>query len=93
MKGMKTGGRQAGTPNKATEETRELVQKFVAKNWTKIQKDYDSMEPAERLKFITSLLRFVLPPPLHEYENLSDEDLNKIISELKNMGYDTLSKD
>jgi hypothetical protein len=86
-------GRKKGSPNRTTEQMRTMVQGFIETNWTKIQKDFDKLEPSERLKFLSSLLKHVLPAPLNEFENLSDEDLNKIITELKNMGYDTFSKD
>lgn len=37
MKGEKTGGRQAGTPNKATAHAREAIARFVDGNADKLQ--------------------------------------------------------
>jgi hypothetical protein len=73
----KTGGRKAGSRNKTTEQLRGLIQTFIEKNWNRIQKDFDAMEPDERLKFLSSLLKHVLPCPL-SLDKLSESQLSQL---------------
>jgi hypothetical protein len=76
-KRTKTGGRKAGTPNKTTEQLRSLVQCFIEKNFSRIQKDFDLMKPGERVMFLNSLLRHVLPEPV-SFEKLSETQLEQL---------------
>lgn len=77
-------GRPRGKPNKSTDELREIVQKFLEDNLETMQKDYDSLKPVERLAFIEKLFKHVLPAPLQELERLTDEQLDELITRLKN---------
>lgn len=77
-------GRPRGKPNKSTDELREIVQKFLEDNLETMQKDYDSLEPKERLAFIEKLFKHVLPAPLQELERLTDDQLDELINRLKN---------
>jgi len=61
MKGIKTGGRQAGTPNKYVKELRANVQLLVQNNLDKLQEDLDKLKPVDRVKAVTELAKFVLP--------------------------------
>lgn len=79
----KTGGRKKGTPNRSTDELRNLLQSFINTNMETLQTDYDKLEPKDRLNFINSLLRHVLPAPLQELERLTDEQLDELINRLK----------
>jgi hypothetical protein len=45
MRGQKTGGRTAGTPNKTTKEMRELITDLSYKY---LASDLESLEPRER---------------------------------------------
>ena len=40
MKGLKTGGRQKGTPNKITAENREFLSNLFSENYELIQQDF-----------------------------------------------------
>lgn len=73
----KYGGRKRGTPNRSTEQLRSAVHSFVEHNWDSIQIDYDAMKPAERLSFINSLLRHVLPDPI-SIERLTESQLDQL---------------
>lgn len=73
----KSGGRKAGTPNRTTEQIRELIQTFIEANLPRLQADFDEMKPAERLNFINSLLRHVLPEPV-SFEKLSETQLSQL---------------
>ncbi len=84
MKGEKTGGRKPGSLNKTTADHREKINSFISKNWGKVQKDFNLMEPKDRLAFMEKLLRYTTPTlsaisAKVNYESLTDEDLEKII--------------
>lgn len=70
-------GKRKGTPNKSTEQLRGAVQAFIEKNWEQLQTDFDSAKPNERLTFINSLLRHVLPEPI-SFERLSELQLQQL---------------
>jgi hypothetical protein len=76
-------GRKPNTPNKTTDELRLLLQSFIELNLVDIQGNYDLLEPKEKLIIIEKLLKLVLPPPLHELNRLTDEQLNDLIEKLK----------
>jgi hypothetical protein len=59
--GKKYGGRQQGTPNKTTKELRNLINQFVCNNVDTMQKDFDQLEPKDRLRFIDRMLNYALP--------------------------------
>jgi len=61
MKGEKTGGRTQGTPNKTTKELREWVSNFIDANTERIEKDFETLDPAQRILFFEKMLKFVLP--------------------------------
>lgn len=60
MKGFKTGGRAAGTPNKTTKEMRDLITDLSYKY---LASDLESLEPRERAVILTRLLSYVVPRP------------------------------
>ena len=84
MKGQKTGGRKANTPNKTTEELRGLVQSFIEANITQLQADFDLLEPKDRLLFIEKMLKMIIPAPITSISQLSESDLDILIQKLKN---------
>jgi hypothetical protein len=53
--------RPKGAPNKVTRDLREFVQSFLEDNADRIQEDFDSLSPAERLRFLERLFPFVMP--------------------------------
>lgn len=64
-KGKKTGGRQAGTPNKATQAAREAVARFVDGNADRLQEWLDEIarEKGAQAAFdsFTTLLEYHVP--------------------------------
>lgn len=60
--GRNGGGRKAGTPNKVTKETRELISKFVDKHWKEFEEDFKQIKDKEkRCNIILQLLPFIAP--------------------------------
>ena len=85
QKGMTNNpnGRKKGVPNKSTDELRGLLQCFIENNIDRLQYDFDLLEPKDRLLFIDKMLRMILPPPLDILERLTDEQLDQVISKLR----------
>lgn len=76
-------GRKKGTPNRTTDQIREAVKCFIDANFDTIQKDFELLEPKDRLAFFERMLKHILPPPLNELEKLTDEQLDEVVNRLK----------
>ncbi len=59
----KTGGRQKGTPNKATSLCRDTVNRLLChyQDTGKMSADFDQLEPKERLSIAEKLMAYVMP--------------------------------
>ena len=55
------GGRKKGTPNKSSEEMRELITKFINEKWEDFVASYDALEPEKRCKVTIDLMQFAVP--------------------------------
>ena len=64
-KGKKTGGREKGTPNKATAFTKEVISDILSDYYTtgQMARDMNCLEPKERVDAIIKLAAFVTPKP------------------------------
>ncbi len=62
-KGKKTGGRVAGTPNKATSISRDIINKLSSDMYDQILEDIASLEPNERVKVWLKLIEFSVSKP------------------------------
>jgi len=60
-KGIKTGGRTKGTPNRTTTETKELLQKIVSNELDNLQQLLEDLNSKERLDAVIKLLPYILP--------------------------------
>lgn len=78
-----TKGRPKGSPNKSTDELRSMFRDFLSANMERLQSDFDQLEPKDRLLFIDRVARLILPPPMHELQTLTDEQLDHLIYKLK----------
>lgn len=81
-------GRPAGVKNKDTARLREWVTKFLEENLDQLREDWKALEPRERFTMFEKLLKYSLPTLqatalTNDYERLTDEDLDKIITGLK----------
>jgi len=54
-------GRPKGVPNKVTADIRETLKAFIDKNLTGMQKNFDKLEPKDKLVFIEKLLPYLVP--------------------------------
>ena len=57
----KTGGRQKGSPNKVTIDTRKFIDNLIEKNLPKMEQDLGKIEPRERLSILEKLLQYTIP--------------------------------
>ena len=85
----KTGGRLAGTPNKVTTDLRGWINDLLDSNRKRITKDMKQLEPHQRVAIFEKLLSYAVPKMQSveakiDFNNLSDEQLDIIISELLN---------
>ncbi|HRR96035.1 MAG TPA: hypothetical protein P5150_04805 [Candidatus Ratteibacteria bacterium] len=76
-------GRKKGVPNKSTNELRLLLQAFIEKNLERLQADFDTLEPYQRLYLIERYLKMILPPVMTSLNQLSEEDLDILIEKLR----------
>ena len=83
-KGIKTGGREKGTPNKITTSIREILAE-VLKDYTleSLTSDLAELTPYERIKVTTGLYRLTLPPIKAESTE-ENQDIQPIIINLGN---------
>jgi len=65
VKGKKTGGRQKGTPNKATNTIKTVINEIVSDyfNSKLFSEDLKGLEPKERFDVIIKMAGFVVPKP------------------------------
>ena len=60
-KGIKTGGRNPGTPNLLTKEIRTILKGIIAKELNMLPETIENLEPDKRLEILIKLLPYVLP--------------------------------
>lgn len=86
LQGNKTGGRQKGTPNKATANLKNTIQQIVEKSFETIEDDLQDMETKDRVGFILKLVEFIQPKMREtkiDFTSLSDEEIDELINRLK----------
>ena len=81
-------GRPKGSPNKLSIPLRERITEFLLKNFDTIERDFPTLRPIERAKVYRELLHYGLPRLQTlsidtDLEKLSNDQLDKIINELK----------
>jgi len=82
-------GRPKGTKNKNTAQIREFYANLITDHQEQFISDLKTLKPYERVRCLIELSKYVLPTLKsiefgNTLEELSDEDLQKIINELKN---------
>ena len=60
-KGIKTGGREAGTPNKLTKELREVLKNILYKEIDLLVTHFEQLEAKDRIELLIKLLPYAIP--------------------------------
>ena len=80
-------GRPKGVPNKVTGDLRQWISNFIDDNRPQIQKDWQALDPKDRIVLFEKLLKYALPTLqattlTTDFESLSDTQLDYILNEL-----------
>jgi hypothetical protein len=68
MRGIKTGGRQKGTPNKVTSEIKEALQGFISNELNELIPKINELQVNERFNVLIKLMPYVMPKADKELE-------------------------
>ncbi len=87
----KTGnpnGRPKGAQNKANSQLRDTIGAFLDENFEKVKEDFEKLPPRDRTRLYCDLLQYSVPKLQSvsltpNFEDLSDEQLDYIIDNLK----------
>jgi len=84
-------GRPKGARNKSTLLIRDRIQGLFDTNFETIQDDLESLEPKDRLKFLSDLLPYLAPKlqstnysQTLDLDNLNEEEINVLIKNVIN---------
>lgn len=84
-------GKPQGAKNKVSGQIREKIQALFDDNFGIIQKDLESLEPRDRLKFLTDLLPYLVPKLQSttynqkiDLDSMTDEELDILINRIVN---------
>jgi len=80
-------GRPKGSKNKSTSQIKNLIQDFVSDNLDDLQKQYDNLDPKDKLQFFERILKFVLPQQRDvqqtiNIKELSDKEMDLLIEKI-----------
>ena len=82
-------GRPKGAKNKFNSQMRDLIQQLFDDNYESIQEDLESLEPKDRLKFLSDLLPYLLPrlqstnySQKIDLDGMTNEDLDILIDRI-----------
>jgi hypothetical protein len=83
----KTGGRNKGTPNRLTADTKMWISGLLDKNRRQFEKDLKQLEPYQRVAIFEKLLAYSVPKMQAvqakiDISRLSDEQLDAVIDEI-----------
>ena len=68
-KGLKTGGREKGTPNRTTREAREMLLSILEDyQENQLYEDLEAVKSEARLKFMADLMKHLIPKPKAQEE-------------------------
>ena len=85
-------GRPRGARNKATNELREWVERFINDNLDTIANDIKELDPNERVKFFLALLNYTLSKRQSVKAEINDEREQIVIANLSAESRETLEK-
>ena len=80
-------GRPKGSKNRNTENLRIIINNFLFQKFDPVTQAFDDLSARDKVKAYVDLLHYGLPKlqaeSSNEFENMTEEQLNKIISTLK----------
>ena len=99
MRGFKKGedprrninGRPKGRANRTTEQVRAVIGDIITENLPRIREAIKNMDDVQLVTTVERLLRHYLPAPLHSIEQFSEDDLQYLLSKLKDKQHETSS--
>jgi len=80
-------GRPKGVPNKTTTDLRQWINNFIDDNREQIKKDWNGLEPKDRIMLFEKLLKYALPT-LQATNLISDFKTIKIGKDLEDEIYE-----
>ena len=86
IQGNKTGGRQKGTPNKATANLKNTIHGIVERQFETLESDLEELDGRDKINFVLKLIEFVLPKQREQkidFNSLTDDEIDNLISKLK----------
>lgn len=108
MKGKKTGGRQKGTPNKATFQAKEVIGSLCSRYMderikgedglflTEFERDLQALNPAERVRAYSGLLSYIAPKQqaisVQEQAQIEEEALTNWLATAPEEAIDAISQ-
>lgn len=78
-------GRPSGSKNRVNQEIKEVVEGYLADNFTKFQESLNRLRPGPYVQAYMKLLQLILPTKSEmkiDYSNLSEKDLAQIINQI-----------
>lgn len=85
----KTGGRKAGTANKATTDIKTRIAALVDEQFDSISNDIEELEPKDRVTAYLKFLEYVLPKQREQkvdftarLDSMNEEQLNSLIDHI-----------
>ncbi len=89
-KGVKTGGRKAGTPNRATAKIKGLISDFLENKFDKFLKELNKLEGKDYVTSYLKMIEYVVPKQRQKLEKidfskLSEEEANIVLQQLAEM--------
>jgi hypothetical protein len=71
-KGVKSGGRSKGVPNKVSSELKEVLSSYCLNEFQYLNANIEKLTLSERLVFFLKVLPFVLPKNVAHEENTGE---------------------
>lgn len=82
-RGKKTGGRAAGTPNKATADIKSRIAALIDSRFDAINEALDQLDPKDKVSLYLKFLEYVLPKKREDridISGLSDTEIDALLN-------------
>ena len=86
IQGNKTGGRQKGTPNKATANLKNTIHGIVERQFETLESDLEELDGRDKINFVLKLIEYVLPKQREQkinFNEMTDTEIDTLIERLK----------